>query len=184
MEVLTDIADHVAATSFQPMDDLCKLRTVYKVMHRACGDPSIGQCMALLRTYWEDMQWNKTDRYYALLTLLVGVGNPEACTLKGIYICRIECEDGLAVSESAGPKKLRNDGCRVCHEEAAYLVNKVTWRGHGDPLPPAPFHGDFSCAGGDCGKDKGWEQAALFCNEDCRIHHEIVAFERRMGIDN
>uniref|UniRef100_K3ZMU4 Uncharacterized protein n=1 Tax=Setaria italica TaxID=4555 RepID=K3ZMU4_SETIT len=220
MEVLIDIAGHVAATSFQPMDDLRKLQAVCRVMHCACGDPSVERCVALLRTY------------YALLALLVGVGNPKACTLKGIvdfftapqpslhelsramvgghnvgaylyalmmyrnnggttdddiakmYIRRVECEDGLAASGSTSPKKLRNDGYRVCSEEAAYLVNRVTWRGHGDPLPPAPVHGDFPYAGGNCGKVKGWEQATLFCNEDCKICHEIVAFERIMGIDN
>lgn len=30
------------------------------------------------------MQWNELDKYYALPALLVGVGNPEACTLTGI----------------------------------------------------------------------------------------------------
>uniref|UniRef100_K3ZM59 F-box domain-containing protein n=1 Tax=Setaria italica TaxID=4555 RepID=K3ZM59_SETIT len=84
MEVLINIAGHVAATSLQPMDDLHNLRVVYRVMHRACGDPSVGRRVALLRTYWEDMQWNELDRYYILLALLVGVGNPEACTIKGI----------------------------------------------------------------------------------------------------
>jgi len=84
MEVLIDIAGHVAATSFQPMDDLGRLQATYRVMCRACGDPSVGRCMALLRTYWEDMQWNEPDKYYALLALLVGVGNPVACTLTGI----------------------------------------------------------------------------------------------------
>ena len=84
MEVLIDIAGHVAATSFQPMDDLGRLQATYRVMCRACGDPSVGRRMALLRTYWEYMQWNEPDRYYALLTLLVGVGNPEAYTLTRI----------------------------------------------------------------------------------------------------
>uniref|UniRef100_K3ZN97 Uncharacterized protein n=1 Tax=Setaria italica TaxID=4555 RepID=K3ZN97_SETIT len=201
------------------MDDLHNLRVVCKVMHRACSDPSIGQRVALLRTFWEDMQWNEPDRYYALLALLVSVGNPEACTIKGIlsrvvvgrhdvgaylyalmmyknngsavdddianmYIPRVECEDGSSARRSTGSKKLCNDGCWVCHKEAAYLVNRVTWHGHGDPLPPAPVHDDFSCARGNCGKVKGREQAMLFCNEDCTICHEIVAFERRMGIDN
>uniref|UniRef100_K3ZMT2 Uncharacterized protein n=1 Tax=Setaria italica TaxID=4555 RepID=K3ZMT2_SETIT len=188
--------------------------------------------MALLRMFWEDMEWNEPDRYYALLPLLVGVGNSEACTLTGIvdffavpqpslhelshaaagghnvgaylyalmmyrnnggsanddiakmYIRRVKCEDGSAASGSVGPKKLRNDGCQVCHEEAAYLVTRVMWHRHGDPLLPAPVHGNFPCAGGVCGKVKGWAQATLFCSEDCRIHHEIVAFESRMGIDN
>ena len=84
MEVLIDIVGHVAMTSFQPMDDLGRLRATCRVMRRACGDPSVGRRVALLKTYWEDMQWNEPDRYYALLALLVGVGNPEACTLTGI----------------------------------------------------------------------------------------------------
>ena len=88
------------------------------------------------------------------------------------------------MSGSAGPKELHNDGCRVCHEEDAYLVTRVTWHGHGDPLPPAPVRGDFPCAGGTYGKVTGWEQVSLFCSEDCRIRHEIVAFERRLGIEN
>uniref|UniRef100_K3YEF0 F-box domain-containing protein n=1 Tax=Setaria italica TaxID=4555 RepID=K3YEF0_SETIT len=100
-----------------------------------------------------------------------------------MYICDLECKDDSVAIGSAGPKKLRNDGCRVCREEAAYLVNSVTWRMHGEPLPPAPIHGDFLCTRGNCGKDKGCEQAALFCNKDCRIRHEIVEFEKRMGID-
>uniref|UniRef100_K3ZE65 F-box domain-containing protein n=1 Tax=Setaria italica TaxID=4555 RepID=K3ZE65_SETIT len=185
MELVTEIAGHVAATSFQPMDDLGRLRATCRVMHHACGNPSVGRHVALLKTY------------YALLPLLVRVGNPEACTLTGIvdffaapqpslhelpratasrhnvgaylyalmmyknnsgttddnitkmYIRCVECEDGSAASD---PKKLRNNGCQVCHEEATYLVTRVTWHGHGDLLPPAPVHGDFPCAGGDCGK--------------------------------
>ena len=101
-----------------------------------------------------------------------------------MYIHRVEGKDGSATSQSAGPKELRNDGCWVCREEAAYLVTRVTWRGHGDPLPPAPVHGDFPCAGGACGKVTGWEQVSLFCSEDYRICHEIVAFEMRLGIKN
>uniref|UniRef100_K3ZNZ4 F-box domain-containing protein n=1 Tax=Setaria italica TaxID=4555 RepID=K3ZNZ4_SETIT len=200
MEVLIDIAGHVAVTSLQPMDDLHNLRAVCRVMHRVCGDPSIGRRMALITMYWEDMQWNEPDRYHALLALLVGVGNPEACTIKGIVDFFAVPKPSLhklsraaagghdvgayPASGSAGPNKLRNDGYRVCHKEATYLVNRVTWHGHGDPLPPAPVRGDFPCVGGDCGKVKGWEQATLFYNEECRIRHEIVAFGRIMGIDN
>ena len=80
MEVLIDITGHVATTSFQPMDDLGRLRATCRVRRHACGDPSIGRRVALLIT-WEDMQWNKPDRYYALLALLVAVGNPLAWTL-------------------------------------------------------------------------------------------------------
>uniref|UniRef100_K3YYR5 Uncharacterized protein n=1 Tax=Setaria italica TaxID=4555 RepID=K3YYR5_SETIT len=219
----------VVATSFKPMEDLGNLRAVCRVMERACGDPSIGQRMAMLRIYMEGLEWLDPDRYYNLIALLVGVANPQACTLKGIadffagtdpflnelshttagghnvgaylyalmlyrnnvgatdndiakmYIRRFECEDDLVAIGSAGPKKLRNDGCWVCRKEAAYLVNSVTWRMHGEPLPPAPVRGDFPCARSDCGKVKGWEQATLFWNEDCRICHEIVEFEKRMG---
>uniref|UniRef100_K3ZF54 Uncharacterized protein n=1 Tax=Setaria italica TaxID=4555 RepID=K3ZF54_SETIT len=160
MEVLIIIADDVAATSFKPMEDLGNLRVVCRVMEHAWGDLSIGQHVVMLRIYTEGLEWLDPDRYYNLLALLVGVANP-----------------------SAGPKKLRNNGCRVCCEEAAYLVNSVTWRMHVEPLPPALVHDDFPCARGDCGKVKGWEQATLFCNEDCRIRHEIVEFEKRMGID-
>uniref|UniRef100_K3Z0H1 Uncharacterized protein n=1 Tax=Setaria italica TaxID=4555 RepID=K3Z0H1_SETIT len=213
MEVLNGSVGHVAATSFQPMDDLRKLRAVCRVMHRACCDPSVGRRVALLRTYWEDMQWNEPHRYYALLALLVGVGNPEACTLKGIvdffttlqpslhelshttmgghdvgaylYALMMYRNNGGGADDDIAKMYIRRFEYEdVCREEAAYLVNRVTWHGHGDPLPPTPVRGDFPGAGGDCGKVKGWEQATLFCNEDCRIHHEIVAFERRMGIDN
>uniref|UniRef100_K3Y212 Uncharacterized protein n=1 Tax=Setaria italica TaxID=4555 RepID=K3Y212_SETIT len=211
MEVLIINAGDVAATSFKPMEDLGNLRQ------------SIGSWnhVAMLRIYMEGLEWLDPDRYYNLLALLVGVANPQACTLKGIadffagtdpslnklscataalmlyrnnagaaddniakmYICRLKCEDDSVAIESAGPKKLRNDGCWVCRKEAAYLVNSVTWRMHGEPHPPALVRGDFPCARGDCGKVKGWEQTALFCNEDCRIRHEMVEFEKIMGID-
>uniref|UniRef100_K3ZCR3 Uncharacterized protein n=1 Tax=Setaria italica TaxID=4555 RepID=K3ZCR3_SETIT len=224
MEVLIIIAGDITATSFKPMEDLGNLRAVCRVMERACGDPSVGQHVAMLRIYMEGLEWLDPDRYYNLLALVVGVANPQACTFKGIanffagthpslnelshaaaggqnvgaylnnagavdddiakmYICHLECEDDLVAIRSADPKRLCNDGCRVCHKEAAYLVNSVTWCMHGEPLPSAPVWGDFPCTRGDCGKDKGYEQAALFCNEDCRIRHEIVEFEKRMGID-
>uniref|UniRef100_K3ZDN8 F-box domain-containing protein n=1 Tax=Setaria italica TaxID=4555 RepID=K3ZDN8_SETIT len=231
MEVLIIIADDVVATSFKPMEDLGNLRVVCRVMERACGDPSVGQRVAMLQIYMEGLEWLNPDRYYNLLALLVGMANPHAYTLKGIayffagtdpslnelsrtaagghnvgaylyalmlyrknagatdddiakmYIRRLECEDDSVAIGSTGLKKLCNDGCRVCHEEAAYLVNSVTWRMHGEPFPPAPVRGDFPCARGDCNKVKGWEQATLFCNKDCSIFHKIVEFEKRMGID-
>uniref|UniRef100_K4AKT7 F-box domain-containing protein n=1 Tax=Setaria italica TaxID=4555 RepID=K4AKT7_SETIT len=231
MEVLIIIASDVAVTSYKPMEDLGNLRAFCRVMEFACGDPSVGQHVAMLRIYMEGFKWLNPDRYYNLLALMVGVANPQACTLKGIadfftgtnpslnevscaaagghnvgaylyalmlymnnagaadddiakmYIHRLECKDDSVAIGSAGPKKLRNNGCQVCREEATYLVNSVTWHMHGEPLPPAPVRGDFPCAQGDCGKVKGREQATQFCNEDSRIHHEIVEFKKRMGID-
>uniref|UniRef100_K3ZLW1 F-box domain-containing protein n=1 Tax=Setaria italica TaxID=4555 RepID=K3ZLW1_SETIT len=185
MEVLIIVGD-VAVTSFKPMEDLSNIRAVCRVMERACSDPSIGQRMAMLQIYREGLGWRDPDRYYNLLTLLVGVANPQACTLKGIadlfgstdpslnelsratagghnvgaylyalmlyrknvgtmndniakmYIRHLECDDDSVAIGSAGPNKLRNDGCWVFREESAYLVNSVTWRMHGEPLPPAP----------------------------------------------
>lgn len=101
-----------------------------------------------------------------------------------MYIRCIEGEDGLAASGSTDPKELRNDGYRVCREEATCLITRVTWRDHGDMLPLAPVCGNFPCAGGTYGKSTGWEQVSLFCSEDCRICHEIMVFERRLGIKN
>uniref|UniRef100_K3ZDJ3 Uncharacterized protein n=1 Tax=Setaria italica TaxID=4555 RepID=K3ZDJ3_SETIT len=219
MEVLITIVGNVAATSFKLMEDLGNLRAVCRVMEHACGDQSVSQRVAMLRIYMEGLEWLDPDRYYNVLALLVGVVNPQACTLKGIadfftgtdpslnklshatvgghnvgaylyalmlyrknagaadddivkmYIRRLECEDDSVAIGS------------VCREEAAYLVNSVTWCMHGEPLPPELVRDDFPCARGDCGKVKGWEQAMLFSNEDCRIRHEIVEFEKRMGID-
>uniref|UniRef100_K4A1H0 F-box domain-containing protein n=1 Tax=Setaria italica TaxID=4555 RepID=K4A1H0_SETIT len=200
MEALIIIADDIVASSFKPMEDLGNLGAVCRVMERACGNPSNGQRVVMLRIYMEGLEWLDPDRYYNLLALLVDVANPQACTLKGIadffigtdpslnelsraavgghnvggpsmYIRCLECEDDSVAVGSAGPNKLPNDGCRVCREKAAYIVNSVTWRMHGEMLPPAPVRGDFPCARGDCGKVKGWEQATLFCNEDCMICH-------------
>ncbi|RCV37125.1 hypothetical protein SETIT_8G038100v2 [Setaria italica] len=235
LEVVIEITIHVAATSDQPMDDLCNLRATCRLLHCACSHCAVGRRVALLRC-WEDMEWYQPDRYYSLLHLLVGVGNPEASMLRGIldffggagglpshpsldelsraatgglnvaaylyavmlyrnvggtadddiakmYVRRVEGEEGTVASGSIGPMKLGNFGCRECRGDAVYLVWRITWCKAGDALPPAPVHGEFPCAGGGCGFPNGWGQAMLFCSEDCRLRHEIAAFEQRLGID-
>ena len=74
------IAGHLAATSDHPMDDLWSLRATYSSMCRICGDPSIGQRLALDRF----RSWRtRADpiNYYTLLASLTQVSNPEACNL-------------------------------------------------------------------------------------------------------
>ena len=76
MEVLIIITDDIAATSFNPMENLGNLRALCRVRERVCGDPSVGQGVAMLRIYMEGLEWLDPDRYYNLLALLVGVANP------------------------------------------------------------------------------------------------------------
>jgi hypothetical protein len=79
---------------------------------------------------------------------------------------------------------LSNEGCLPLCEKAAHALHYSTWRIWCEPLPPpAQVHDDQPCAGTGGGYDveKGWLQISLFCNEDCRLHCEIVKFTQRIG---
>jgi hypothetical protein len=82
---------------------------------------------------------------------------------------------------------LSNEGCLPLREKAAHAIHSSTWRIWGEPLPPpAQVRGDQPCAGNEGCRDldKGWLRIFLFCSEDCRLHCEMVKFERSIGIGN
>uniref|UniRef100_K3YLK4 F-box domain-containing protein n=1 Tax=Setaria italica TaxID=4555 RepID=K3YLK4_SETIT len=99
------------------------------------------------------------------------------------YIRWIEGEEHSMASDSDGPRMLSNKGCRLCHEQAAFWIGRTIWRKAGEPLPQAPVRGDPSCANSGCGVTFECPQKTLFCSEDCKIHREIVVFQRKLGID-
>ena len=86
-----------------------------------------------------------------------------------------------------GPMSRRpsNKGFRLCREVDAKMIHETTWW-HNKWSPPSPtqVHGDLPCTGSDCGILKGWEERTLFCSEDCRLHREIILFEKAIGIGN
>uniref|UniRef100_K3YZK0 F-box domain-containing protein n=1 Tax=Setaria italica TaxID=4555 RepID=K3YZK0_SETIT len=103
------------------------------------------------------------------------------------YVRRVEGEEQSVASGDSKPTKMRmlsNKGCQLCHEQTAKVVHQTTWRKGGELLPPTLVHGDILCTGSSCGVTKGWPQITLFCSKDCRIHREIVLFQREIGIYN
>uniref|UniRef100_K3YDU8 F-box domain-containing protein n=1 Tax=Setaria italica TaxID=4555 RepID=K3YDU8_SETIT len=95
-----------------------------------------------------------------------------------MYILCLEGQEGMAGSGSIGPKMLHNLLCRECREDAVYLVVGILW--NKVALPPTPGHGEFPCDGGDYSFANGWGEDTLFCSEDWRLRHELLAFERRI----
>ena len=82
-------------------------------------------------------------------------------------------------------RRLSNKGCRLCREVATKVIHKRTWwRNKWPPPLPAQVRGDLPCASSDWGIPKGWEERTLFCSEDCRLRHEIILFEKAIGIGN
>jgi hypothetical protein len=82
---------------------------------------------------------------------------------------------------------MSNVECLPLHEKAARAIHSSSWRIWGEPLPPpAQVHSDQPCTSNssDCGVGKGWLGISLFYNEDCRLCHEMVKFEWRIGIGN
>jgi hypothetical protein len=93
----------------------------------------------------------------------------------------------VAGGSSTTSRWLSNEGCLPLREKAARAIHYSTWCIWGEPLPsPAQVHRDQLCEGnsGGRGMDKGWLGISLFCSEDCRLHREMVKFERSIGIEN
>jgi hypothetical protein len=93
----------------------------------------------------------------------------------------------VAGGGSTTSRWLSNRGCLPLREKAGRAIHSSTWRIWGEPLPPpVQVRSDQPCArnGGGCGVDKGWLGISLFCGEDCRLHREMVKFERSIGIEN
>uniref|UniRef100_K3ZZX5 F-box domain-containing protein n=1 Tax=Setaria italica TaxID=4555 RepID=K3ZZX5_SETIT len=116
--------------------------------------------------------------YLYALMLYRNAGGVATDDMAKMYIRCLEGEEGTATSGSISPKMLHNFICRECCEDAVYLVVRILWTNV--VLPPAPGHGEFLCDGGGCGFPNGWGEDTLFCSEDCRLHHELAAFERRI----
>ena len=72
----------------------------------------------------------------------------------------------------------------LCHDEAAAeVIHKTRWGKLSLPLP-AQVHGDLPCTGGTYGDADGWEERAVYCNEDCRLRHQFELFAWELGIRN
>ena len=78
-----EITGHLTTTSDWPMDDFYSLRATYSSMCHICGDPAIGQRLALDRVRRGRMGADPVN-YYALLARLTQVGNSEAYFLTRI----------------------------------------------------------------------------------------------------
>uniref|UniRef100_K3YE46 Uncharacterized protein n=1 Tax=Setaria italica TaxID=4555 RepID=K3YE46_SETIT len=196
-ELLTVIAIHLVATSDQPMEDLGSLRATCTVIRRVYYSLlrlllDVGNSEASLLTGIPDFfggyqpsldqlsraavaGLNVVADLYTLM-LYRNVGGAAADDMAKMYIRRLEGEEGTATSSS--PKMLHNHVCRECREDAMYLVVRILW--NNVALLLAPGRGEFPCDGGGCGFPNGYGEDTLFCNEDCRLRHELVAFKRRL----
>jgi hypothetical protein len=117
-----EIADHLAATSKWPMDDLCSLRATCSFMRRICGDPAIGRRVATDRCRCGVRSWNDLDNYYVLLASLTQLGNLEACFLTGVP---------MVFTDNQRPRPCLDDLSRTTdggHNVVAYLVTILLYR--------------------------------------------------------
>ena len=78
---------------------------------------------------------------------------------------------------------LHDKGCVLCHMMADKVIRRTTW-GKKCLTPSALVHGNLSCAGDACGVANGWDGRAVYCSEDCRLHHEFELFAWEIGIRN
>ena len=123
-DLAIEIIGHLATTSKQPMDDLRSLWVTCSSMRRICGNPTIGQRVAMHQCK-RRLGWDDLGNYYAFLTSLTQLGNPEAYFLTGPIIFEENhrprpCLDNLASA---------TDGE---HNLAAYLVAILLYRHNGD----------------------------------------------------
>uniref|UniRef100_K3XRW3 Uncharacterized protein n=1 Tax=Setaria italica TaxID=4555 RepID=K3XRW3_SETIT len=199
MELLNMITIHLAATLDQPMEDLGRLRATCMVRRRVyysllCLLVDVGNTEASLLTGIPDFfrgyqpsldqlshaaagRLNVAAYLYAL-TLYRNASGTADDDMAKMYIRRLEGEEGKAGSGSIGKKMLHNLVCRECREDVVYLVVRILW--NNVALPPTPGRGELPCDGGGCGFPNGWGGDTLFCNEDCRLRHELAVFEQRI----
>jgi hypothetical protein len=124
-DVQIEIVDHLAVTSDQPMDDLHSLRMTCSSMHHSCGDPAIGQRLALVR-FRHQRTWDDLINYYTLLARLTQVNNLEAC-----FLIRIQ----IVFMEKHSPRPCLDDLAHAAdgeHNLEAYLVILLLYRHNGD----------------------------------------------------
>ena len=125
IEVQIVIAIHLAVTSERPMDDLYSLRATCLSMCHICGNPTVGQHVALDQCR-RGLGWDNVGNYYALLSSLTQLDNLEACFVTGIPMVFEEthmprpCLHDLACAADGG------------HNLAPYLVATLLYRHSGD----------------------------------------------------
>ncbi|KQK16321.1 hypothetical protein BRADI_1g28200v3 [Brachypodium distachyon] len=81
-ELVVEIVGIVAASSTQPMADLCSLRSTCKTMYGVSKERHVGRRLALEKE--EGMMWHDNERYLALLKHLDNADNPEANFIVGL----------------------------------------------------------------------------------------------------
>ena len=94
-------------------------------MRRICGNSTIGQRMALDQCRHE-LGWDDVGNYYAHISRLTQLGNPEAC-----FLTRIP----MVFEETNRPRPCLDDLARVTdgrHNLIAYLVTILLYRHNGD----------------------------------------------------
>jgi hypothetical protein len=116
-----EIAARVGATSERPLADLYSLHGTCSTMRCVCGHDDVGLRLSIEGIRDEiSWVWNSTA-YKAVLAMLSGLGNPEACFLSGIKAFFIE-------------HRGYNDLRRVAdggHDAVAYLYAILLYRDNG-----------------------------------------------------
>jgi hypothetical protein len=71
----------------------------------------------------------------------------------------------------------QNGVCVVHRETATDVIHEMRWPwGKLSLPPPTQVHGDLPCTGDTCGDADGCEGRVVYCNKDCRLHHEFELF--------
>ncbi|KAJ1282652.1 hypothetical protein BS78_03G068300 [Paspalum vaginatum] len=117
-DIVVEIAGHIAASSPQPMEDICSLRATCQATHAACKEGAVGRRVALEREH--TMRWFEHDRYLALVRNLAGAGNPEACFVLGLTLVFTQGRTGL------GTDRLKRAAV-AGHKAAAYVLGVLCY---------------------------------------------------------
>ncbi|KAM0829840.1 hypothetical protein ACQ4PT_066619 [Festuca glaucescens] len=117
-ELVVDIVGILAASSPQPMADLCNLRSTCKDMYGACKERHVGRRLALEKE--RGMKWRDNVGYFAMLKNLADAGNPEACFTLGLtlVLARHNKQQGLACLDQA---------VAGGHKTAAYVLGVLLY---------------------------------------------------------
>ncbi|RLN09318.1 hypothetical protein C2845_PM11G04360 [Panicum miliaceum] len=128
IDLAIKIAGRLAATSERPMDDLRALRATCRRMLRVCGEPEVGQRVAL-GWFADDMSWDDPVGYATLVGRLTKVGNSEACFLTGMEVA---FRKGTPLASVCTVELQR--AAEFGHNLAAYVAAILLYRANDDAV--------------------------------------------------
>ncbi|KAM0824744.1 hypothetical protein ACQ4PT_069996 [Festuca glaucescens] len=159
-EVVVDIVGILAASSPQPMADLCNLRPTCKDMYGASKERHVGRRLALEKE--RTMKWRDNMAYFAMLENLADAGNPEACFIVGLTLVftRHNKQRGLVCLDQAAAGG---------HKEAAYVLGMLLYTLKDGQDVAKRYIGEVE---GDVGCNKVTTEKT---NWECRKYKQLAA---------